>query len=164
MAATPAIAAAEQAGIVTQTHAYEHDPKAETHAYEHDPKAESYGLEAADKLGVEPGRVFKTLVASVGGTLQVAIVPVAAQLDLKALGKRAELARAADAERATGYVTGGISPLGQRRRLPTVVDVSALDYDTVFVSAGRRGVELELDPRDLVRLTGARVAAIASAR
>jgi Cys-tRNA(Pro)/Cys-tRNA(Cys) deacylase len=151
--ATPAIAAAEQAGIVFRTHAYEHDPK-----------AESYGLEAAEKLGVDPGRVFKTLVASVDGKLSVAVVPVAAQLDLKALGKRAELAKPADAERATGYVTGGISPLGQRRPLLTVVDASALEHDTVFVSAGRRGLELELDPRDLVRLTGASVAAIASAR
>jgi Cys-tRNA(Pro)/Cys-tRNA(Cys) deacylase len=151
--ATPAIAAAEQAGIAFRTHAYEHDPK-----------AESYGLEAAEKLAVDPGRVFKTLVASVGGKLHVAVVPVAAQLDLKALGKRAELAKPADAERATGYVTGGISPLGQRRPLPTVVDASALEHETVFVSAGRRGLELELDPRDLVRLTGASVAAIASAR
>jgi len=150
---TPAIAAAERAGIAFRTHAYEHDPK-----------AESYGLEAAERLGVDPGRVFKTLVASVDGTLRVAIVPVAAQLDLKALGKRAELAKPADAERSTGYVTGGISPLGQRRRLPTVVDASALDHETVFVSAGRRGLELELDPRDLVSLTGATVAAIASAR
>jgi len=151
--ATPAIAAAEQAGIVFRTHAYEHDPK-----------AESYGLEAAEKLGVDAGRVFKTLVASVDGKLSVAVVPVAAQLDLKALGKRAELAKPADAERATGYVTGGISPLGQRKPLPTVVDASALEHETVFVSAGRRGLELELDPRDLVRLTGAGVAAIASAR
>ncbi len=151
--ATPAIAAAEQAGITFHLHAYEHDPK-----------AESYGLEAAEKLGVEPGRVFKTLVASVEGKLRVAVVPVTAQLDLKALGKRAELATPADAERATGYVTGGISPLGQRRRLPTVVDASALGHETVFVSAGRRGLELELGPHDLVRLTGASVAAIASAR
>ncbi|MGZ4381440.1 MAG: Cys-tRNA(Pro) deacylase [Gaiellaceae bacterium] len=151
--ATPAIAAAEQAGIAFRTHAYEHDPK-----------AQSYGLEAAEKLGVEPGRVFKTLVASVAGKLRIAVVPVAAQLDLKALGKRAELARPADAERATGYVTGGISPLGQRKPLPTVVDASALEHETVFVSAGRRGLELELDPRDLVALTGASVAAIASAR
>ena len=151
--ATPAIVAAERAGI-----------QFDTHAYEHDPKAESYGLEAAEKLGVDPGRVFKTLVASVDGNLHVAVVPVASQLDLKALGKRAELARPADAERATGYVTGGISPLGQRRPLPTHVDASALEHGTVFVSAGRRGLELELDPRDLVRVTGATVAAIASAR
>ncbi len=151
--ATPAIAAAERAGVAFATHAYEHDPK-----------AESYGLEAAEKLGVDPARVFKTLVASLDGTLHVAIVPVAAQLDLKALGKRAELAKPADAERATGYVTGGISPLGQRRALPTLVDSSALEHETVFVSAGRRGLELELDPRDLVRLTDATVAAIASAR
>ena len=150
---TPAIAAAERDGIEFSTHAYEHDPR-----------AESYGLEAAEKLGVDPGRVFKTLVASVDGKLHVAVVPVAAQLDLKALGKRAELAKPADAERATGYVTGGISPLGQRRPLPTHVDASALEHETVFVSAGRRGLELELDPHDLVRLTGATVAAIASAR
>ncbi len=150
---TPAVAAAEQAGIVFRTHAYEHDPK-----------AESYGLEAAEKLDVDPGRVFKTLVASVDGKLHVAVVPVAAQLDLKSLGKRTSMAKPADAERATGYVTGGISPLGRRRQLPTVVDASALEHETVFVSAGRRGLELELDPRDLVRLTGASVAAIASAR
>ncbi len=150
---TPAIAAAERAGIVFGTHGYEHDPK-----------AESYGLEAAEKLGVDPGRVFKTLVASVDGKLHVAVVPVAAQLDLRALGKRAELAKPADAERATGYVTGGISPLGQRKPLPTLVDASALEHETVFVSAGRRGLELELDPCDLVLLTGAAVAAIASAR
>ena len=150
---TPAVAAAKRAGIAFRTHAYEHDPG-----------AASYGLEAAGKLGVDASRVFKTLVASVDGKLTVAVVPVAAQLDLKALGKRSELARPADAERATGYVTGGISPLGQRRRLPAVVDASALDHETVFVSGGRRGLELELNPRDLVSLTGAAVAAIASAR
>ena len=153
MAPTPAVATAERAGI-----------RFELHAYEHDPGADSYGLEAAEKLGLDPARVFKTLVASVDGKLRVAVVPVAAQLDLKALGKRAELARPAEAERATGYVTGGISPLGQRRPLPTLVDASALGHETIFVSAGRRGLELELDPRDLVALTGAAVAAIASAR
>jgi Cys-tRNA(Pro)/Cys-tRNA(Cys) deacylase len=108
--------------------------------------------------------VFKTLVADVDGTLTVAVVPVEAQLDLRALGKRARLADAKDAERATGYVAGGISPLGQRRRLPTVVDDSALAFATIHVSAGRRGLELELDPADLIALTGARTAAVASRR
>ena len=148
---TPAVAAAKRAGIAFRTHAYEHDPG-----------AASYGLEAAEKLGVDAGRVFKTLVASVDGKLTVAVVPVAAQLDLKALGKRAKLADKAQAERATGYVSGGISPLGQRRRLPTHVDESALEHETILVSAGRRGLQIELDPRDLVRLTEARVGPIAA--
>lgn len=148
---TPAVVAAERAGIAFTLHAYEHDPK-----------AESFGLEAAEKTGVAPERVFKTLVVSHDGELAVAIVPVAAQLDLRALGKRAALAGRAAAERATGYVLGGISPLGQRKRLPTLVDESALDHETIFVSAGRRGLELELAPGDLIRLTGARVAAVAT--
>jgi Cys-tRNA(Pro)/Cys-tRNA(Cys) deacylase len=131
------------------------------HEYRHDPRAESYGLEAVEKLGLEAARVFKTLLADVDGALTVAVVPVEAQLDLRALGKRAQMAEAAAAERATGYVAGGISPLGQRRTLPTVVDVSALDHETIHVSAGRRGLELELAPADLVELTGARVAPIA---
>jgi Cys-tRNA(Pro)/Cys-tRNA(Cys) deacylase len=112
------------------------------------------------KLGVESARVFKTLVATVGGTRRVAIVPVEAELDLRSLGKRAAMCKPADAERITGYVTGGISPLGQRQELPTLVDVSALGFDTVFVSAGRRGLELELAPADLLRLTGGRAAPI----
>jgi Cys-tRNA(Pro)/Cys-tRNA(Cys) deacylase len=148
---TPAVVAAKQAGIPFTLHEYEHDPA-----------ASSYGLEAAEKTGVDPARVFKTLVVEQDGTLSVAIVPVEAQLDLRALGKRAALADRADAERATGYVLGGISPLGQRRRLPTLVDESALGHETIFVSAGRRGLELELAPGDLVRLTDARVAAVAS--
>ena len=131
------------------------------HEYEHDPRASSYGLEAVEKLGLDPARVFKTLVADVDGTLTVAVLPVEAQLDLRALGKRARMADASAAERATGYVTGGISPLGQRRALPTVVDESALGHETIHVSAGRRGLELELAPADLVALTGARVAPIA---
>jgi len=151
MAQTPAIATAERAGIRFQLHAYDHDPA-----------AESYGLEAAEKLGVDPARVFKTLVADVDGTLTVACVPVEAQLDLKALGKRAQMADRTQAERATGYVSGGISPLGQRRRLPTHLDASALGHGTILVSAGRRGLQLELDPRDLVRLTDARVGPIAA--
>ena len=147
---TPATAAAERAGIAFRVHEYAHDPR-----------SPSYGLEAVEKLGLDAARVFKTLVADVDGTITVAIVPVEAQLDLHALGKRARMADPKAAERATGYVTGGISPLGQRRRLPAVVDESALRFESIHVSAGRRGLELELSPRDLVRLTGARVAQIA---
>jgi Cys-tRNA(Pro)/Cys-tRNA(Cys) deacylase len=151
MASTPAIAAAERAGVAFTVHEYAHDPR-----------AESYGLEAAEKLGVDPARVLKTLVVEVDGRLGVAVVPVAAQLDLKALGgKRAGLADRVAAERATGYVLGGISPLGQRKRLPTTLDSSALEHDTIHVSAGRRGLEIELPPEDLVRLTGADVRPIA---
>jgi Cys-tRNA(Pro)/Cys-tRNA(Cys) deacylase len=131
------------------------------HDYDHDPRAESYGLEAADSLGVDPDRVFKTLVVDVDGSLTVCVLPVSAQLDARALGKRAVLADPRAAERATGYVTGGISPLGQRRRLPTVVDESALGFETVFVSAGRRGLELELAPASLLELTGGELRAIA---
>lgn len=135
------------------------------HGYEHDPAAPSYGLEAAAALGVAPERVLKTLCAAVDGDLVVGIVPVSGQLDLKALatavgGKRAVLADAATAERATGYVIGGISPLGQRRSHPTVLDQSALDHPTVFVSAGKRGLEVELAPADLEAATGATVARI----
>ena len=150
---TPAVVAAERAGIAFRLHEYEHDPR-----------TPSYGREAVEKLGLAPERVFKTLVADVDGTLMVAVLPVDAQLDLRALGKRARLAAAKDAERATGYVAGGISPLGQRRALPTVVDESALALETIHVSAGRRGLELELAPADLVELTSARTAAVASRR
>jgi Cys-tRNA(Pro)/Cys-tRNA(Cys) deacylase len=155
---TPATKALERAGLPVLTHAYEHDPK-----------AESYGLEAATALNLDPKRVYKTLVASVDGNLTVAIVPVERQLDLKALasaagGKRAEMAKVADAERATGYVAGGISPLGQRKALPSVIDDSALAYETVFVSGGRRGLEIELPPADLQRLTHAACAPIARPR
>ncbi|TDP93750.1 Cys-tRNA(Pro) deacylase [Labedaea rhizosphaerae] len=137
------------------------------HSYEHDPRAESYGTEAADALGLAPQRVFKTLLAEVDGTLTVGIVPVTGQLDLKALaaavgGKRAKMADVAAAERATGYVAGGISPLGQKKRLRTVLDVSAGDHETMFCSGGRRGLEIELAPADLVALTGAVVAPIAA--
>jgi Cys-tRNA(Pro)/Cys-tRNA(Cys) deacylase len=141
---TPAVVAAERAGIPFTLHEYEHDPR-----------SESYGLEAAKKTGVDSARVFKTLVVAQDGALSVAIVPVAAQLDLRALGKRAALADRGAAERATGYVLGGISPLGQRKRLPTLLDESALQYATIYVSAGRRGLEIELAPADLVRLTNA---------
>jgi Cys-tRNA(Pro)/Cys-tRNA(Cys) deacylase len=136
------------------------------HGYTHR-GGQSYGPEAAEELGLDPARVFKTLVAEVDGGLTVGVVPVSATLDLKALaaavgGKRARMADVAAAERATGYVAGGISPLGQRKRLPTVVDASARDLPTLFCSAGRRGLEVELAPADLARLTGATFAQIAS--
>ena len=135
------------------------------HSYDHDPAAASYGEEASQAMGVPAERVFKTLVTNVDGTLTVAVVPVAGALDLKALagaagGKRATMADPAAAERTTGYVLGGISPLGQRKRLRTVVDASVLGLETMFVSAGRRGLEVELAPADLLRLTGAVTAPI----
>ena len=141
---TPATAAARRAGIAF-----------EVLEYEHDPKSESYGLEAAERLGLDPARVFKTLVASVDGALCVCVVPVEAQLDLRALGKRAAMADPRDAQRATGYVVGGISPLGQRKRIRTVLDEAAFEHETIFVSAGRRGLEIELAPADLAALTNA---------
>ena len=146
---TPATVALTRAGIGFRLHEYAHDPR-----------AESYGLEAATALGLDPARVFKTLMASVDGRLTVAVVPVSGQLDLKALaravgGSRAAMAEVSAAERATGYVAGGISPVGQRRPHPTVVDSTALDHPTVFVSAGRRGLDLEIAPADLVRITAA---------
>jgi Cys-tRNA(Pro)/Cys-tRNA(Cys) deacylase len=152
---TPAIALLARLGIAHSVHVYEHDRQ-----------RGAYGLEASDALGVAPERVFKTLVAEVDGALTVGVVPVAGQLDLKALaaaagGKRAAMADVAAAERATGYVAGGISPLGQRKRLPVVVDTSALGFATIFCSGGRRGLEIELAPADLVRAAGAVVAAIA---
>ncbi|MFF2039283.1 Cys-tRNA(Pro) deacylase [Kitasatospora sp. NPDC058170] len=151
---TPATVALENAAVAFTVHAYEHDPA-----------AASYGGEAAQALGIPAGRVFKTLVADVDGVLTVGVVPVAGQLDLKALaaavgGKRAAMADPAAAERSSGYVLGGISPLGQRRALRTVVDDSALAHPTVYVSAGRRGLEVELSPADLIALTGARTAPI----
>ncbi|MEU6461937.1 Cys-tRNA(Pro) deacylase [Streptomyces sp. NPDC046976] len=135
------------------------------HAYDHDPSHPSYGEEAAEAMGVSPDRVFKTLVADVDGNLVVGIVPVAGTLDLKALasavgGKRAAMADPTLAERTTGYVRGGISPLGQRKRLPTVLDDSALGHATICVSAGRRGLEVELAPGDLAELTAAVTAPI----
>jgi Cys-tRNA(Pro)/Cys-tRNA(Cys) deacylase len=136
------------------------------HSYEHDPRAGAYGLEAAAALGVAAERVFKTLVAEVDERLTVAVVPVAGSLDLKALagaagGKKARMADPAAAERATGYVTGGISPLAQRRALPAVLDATAQDFDTILVSAGQRGLQIEIAPADLVRAAHAVVAAIA---
>ncbi|MFJ2391269.1 MULTISPECIES: Cys-tRNA(Pro) deacylase [unclassified Streptomyces] len=146
---TPATVALTAAGVAYTVHAYEHDP---AHP--------SYGEEAAEAMGVSPDRVFKTLVADVDGALVVAVVPVAGSLDLKALatavgGKRAAMADPAAAERTTGYVRGGISPLGQRRKLRTVLDASAGLHETICVSAGRRGLEVELAPDDLATLTDA---------
>jgi Cys-tRNA(Pro)/Cys-tRNA(Cys) deacylase len=137
------------------------------HEYAHDPRHDSYGMEASDALDLPPERVFKTLVAAVDGSLAVGIVPVHRQLDLKALaaavgGKKAVMAGVAAAERATGYVAGGISPVGQKRRLPIVIDQSALQFGTVFCSGGRRGLEIEIAPADLIKAAGASVAAIAT--
>jgi Cys-tRNA(Pro)/Cys-tRNA(Cys) deacylase len=138
----------------------------QVHEYAHDPQSESYGTEATEALGLPAERVFKTLVAEVDGRLTVGVVPVAGQLDLKGLasaagGKKARMADVAAAERATGYVAGGISPLGHRKRLPVVVDESAMRFDTIFCSGGRRGLEIEVAPGDLVELAQATVAAIA---
>jgi Cys-tRNA(Pro)/Cys-tRNA(Cys) deacylase len=151
---TPATVALTAAGIAF-----------EVRSYEHDPRAASYGMEAAGALGVDPARVFKTLLASVDGKLAVGIVPVSGQLDLKALaralgGSKAAMAEVAAAERATGYVAGGISPIGQKRAHPTVLDASALGHDTILVSGGRRGFDLELAPGDLVAITAAVTATI----
>lgn len=139
------------------------------HAYAHDPAAASFGLEAASALDVEPDRVFKTLLAEADGRLVVGIVPVSGLLDLKALAsavgaKRAVMADAAVAERKTGYVVGGISPIGQKSALPTVLDETAKLFDTIFVSGGKRGLDIELAPADLVAVTSASVAAIAADR
>lgn len=137
------------------------------HPYDHDPRAEGYGEEAAAALGVAPQQLFKTLIAAIDGRLVCAVVPVAGRLDLKALaaavgGKRAGIADAAAAQRATGYVVGGISPLGQKTRLPVVVDISAQALPTVYVSAGKRGLQVELSPGDLIRLTSGKLARIAT--
>ena len=137
------------------------------HSYEHDPKAASYGLEAAEKLNLEPARVFKTLLAGTEkGELLVAVVPVAGSLDLKALAqaagaKKVEMADPAAAQRATGYLLGGISPLGQKKRLRTFIDESAQPFATIFVSAGRRGLEVELSAAVLAQYTSATFAQIA---
>lgn len=159
---TRAVEVVRAAGVVHAVHEYA-TPEAGGRGRDRRP---SYGVEAAAALGLDPGRVFKTLVAEADSALVAAVVPVAGELDLRALAaavgaRRAALADPAAAERATGYVVGGISPLGGRRTLPTVVDDSALGQATVFVSAGRRGLQLELAPGDLVALVGAQVAAIA---
>jgi len=137
------------------------------HTYAHDPAAESFGMEAAEALKLDPATVFKTLLAEVDGTSTVAIVPVTGQLDLKGLaaargGKRARMMEVAAAERMTGYVAGGISPLGQRKALPTVIDASAEGLATVYVSGGQRGLDIGLAPADLLRLTGATYAPIST--
>jgi len=138
------------------------------HPYDHDPRAQAYGEQAAAALGVDPARMLKTLIVTVDGKLACAVVPVAARLDLKAFaaavgGKRGELADPAAAARATGYVVGGISPIGQKARLRIVVDVSAEAFDTVYVSAGRRGLQVELAPAALIDAAGASLAPIATA-
>lgn len=155
MAATPAVRVLERAKVAHTLHSY--DPE---HSSEH-----GHGEAAVAALGADPRQVFKTLVARVDGALTVAVVPVSGTLDLKALataagGRKAAMADPGDAERTTGYVLGGISPLGQRKALPTVIDDSALEFATVLVSAGRRGLQLELAPGELVRLTRARTAPI----
>jgi Cys-tRNA(Pro)/Cys-tRNA(Cys) deacylase len=154
-AGTPATTALTRAGVDFGVHPYEHDPA-----------APSYGLEAAMALGVPPEQVFKTLLVEGERGLAVGVVPVSSLLDLKAVAvalglKKVAMATAEDAERATGYVVGGISPVGQKRQLPTVVDASALGHERVYVSGGRRGLDLSLSPADLVRVTDAVAAAIA---
>lgn len=161
VSATPATEVVRRAGVVHQLHAY---TPAERHGRARDERPE-YGVEAAAALGVDPARVFKTLVVSVDGRLVAAVVPVDRQLDLKAVasaagGRRAALADPAAAERASGSVVGGISPFAPRRPWPVVLDDVAMGHATILVSAGRRGLQVELAPADLVRLTGAMVAAI----
>lgn len=152
---TPAINAAKKAKIPYTVHQYVHDPA-----------AGSYGKEAAEKLGLDEARVFKTLVVELdNGNLAVGIIPVSAMLSMKLMAKAAGAKKAAMAdkaavERATGYVLGGVSPLGQKKRLPTFIDSSATDFPTIFVSAGRRGLDIELKPADLAGLTSAKFAAI----
>jgi Cys-tRNA(Pro)/Cys-tRNA(Cys) deacylase len=154
---TPAIKLAAAAGV-----------RFIEHSYPHDPRTIGYGMEAARALGLDPARVFKTLLVTLNGdrkSLAVAVAPVNAQLDLKAMAaacgaKKVEMAEPAHAERVTGYVVGGISPLGQKKRLPTVVDESALRFETFFVSGGRRGLDIEMAPADLIRLCQATTAPI----
>jgi Cys-tRNA(Pro)/Cys-tRNA(Cys) deacylase len=147
---TPAVEAAKRAGIPFELHEYEGVEIGDG----------DYAAGVATALGRPAGQLFKTLVASVDGRLSVFVVPADRQLDLRAAGKRTELAGKAEAERATGYVIGGISPLGQRKRLPTTIDADALEWETILVSAGRRGLQIELAPADLVALTGATVAGV----
>ena len=154
---TPAVKLAKKAKIAHTTHEYKHDSN-----------AGSYGLEAAEKMAVAAERIFKTLVVDVGDKkLVVAVVPVTAMLNLKAIAKAAKAKKAVmadknDVMRSTGYVLGGVSPLGQKKRLLTVIDSSAQVHDTIYVSAGRRGLEIELSPLDLKQLTNAEFAAISS--
>ncbi|PKQ32710.1 MAG: Cys-tRNA(Pro) deacylase [Actinobacteria bacterium HGW-Actinobacteria-2] len=158
MAATPATAVLDAAGVSYRLHSYDHDP-ANT----------NYGAEASAALGIDPDQMFKTLVIDIGATrseLAVAVVPVSGQLGLKQFAaelgaKRAALAEAGLVTRTTGYILGGVSPLGQKVALPTLIDETAELWDTIFVSAGRRGMDIELAPADLARLTGARFADLA---
>ena len=152
---TGAILALQKAGITPVIHTYEHDER-----------AQAWGLEAAQALGLDPARVFKTLLVSHEKSLAVVVIPVASRLDLKAIAKqlgwkKAQLADPALAQRTTGYVVGGISPLGQKKALPTLIDTSAATHETVFVSGGRRGLDLELDPQVLAQLTKASFAEVA---
>ncbi|WP_026375282.1 Cys-tRNA(Pro) deacylase [Aestuariibacter salexigens] len=153
---TPAINQAKQAKLVFHIHEYAHDAG-----------AESYGLEAAEKLGIDQSRVFKTLVVQIdSGELVVGIIPVASKLSMKHIAKaagtkKAKMAQPDDVERATGYVLGGVSPLGQKKRLPTFIDMSAQSLDTIYVSAGRRGLEIELAPEDLRNITKGRFCELA---
>ncbi len=155
-APTPAVAALVRAKIAHTLHPYHHDPR-----------STAFGDEVVQALGIDAHRIFKTLVAQVDGALTVGVVPVAAHLNLKALasavgGKKGGMAPVAEAERSSGYVAGGISPLGQRKPLTTVVDSSALTYETIYVSAGKRGLQVELAPADLITLTQGRSASIAA--
>ncbi|MFL5964838.1 MAG: aminoacyl-tRNA deacylase [Gaiellaceae bacterium] len=145
---TPAVEAAKRAGIAFELHEYEGVEVGDG----------DYASAVAEALGRPPAQLYKTLVAKVDGELAVFVVPADRQLDLRAVGKRAELAGKAEAERATGYVVGGISPLGQRKRLPVTIDASVYEWETILVSAGRRGLQIELTPSDVIALTGARVA------
>jgi len=144
---TPAIDVAKQNNIAYQLHEFSHDSQ-----------SKSYGLEASEKLGVDEARVFKTIVVMCSNkSLAMGIIPVSSMLNMKLLAKASNskkciMAKKLDVERSTGYVLGGISPLGQRRALKTVIDISAKDYDTIYVSAGKRGLEIELNPNDLKML------------
>lgn len=154
--ATPALATLHQAGIPYSVHRYEHDPR-----------SASYGLEAAEALGLDPAAVFKTLVAVVDGQPTLAVVPVDRQLDLRALAaaagsKKARMCDPADAERLTGYIVGGISPIGTKKALPLFLDDSAMTQSVIYVSAGQRGMDVELSPAELVKATDGRVAPIAT--
>lgn len=152
---TPAVRALESAGVAFTVHEYRHDPS-----------TRRFGLEAATALGLDPDQVFKTLLVTTGaGEHAVAVVPVSQQLSLKAVGtalgaKRVDLCDPAVAQRITGYVVGGISPFGQRRPLPTVIDETCGLYDIVYVSGGRRGLDVGVAPADLLRVLGATTAAI----
>jgi Cys-tRNA(Pro)/Cys-tRNA(Cys) deacylase len=166
-ASTPALAVLDDAGIAYSVHPYTAPGRAATSTGRAPLRSVSYGTEAAEALGLDPGRVLKTLVAEVDGTPVLAMVPVAGTLDLKALasacdGKRAVMADPAKAQRLTGYVVGGIAPLGGRQTLDVVIDLSVVEHDTVYCSAGRRGLQMELAPDDLVAATGAELAEIST--